>query len=98
MAKDFFLRGLKSDIKIWIWNQTMADFQATVNEATRCKLLVNDFVQRKSQKTKVRDVSPSEGPKWRTIKNVGENQSYHGEGRRKAESGWKFCYTQWKMC
>ena len=43
MAKDLFLRGLKPDIKNWIWNQTMADFQAAVNEATHRELLVNDF-------------------------------------------------------
>ena len=43
MAKGFFLRGLKPDIKNWIWNRTMADFQAAVNEATRRELLVNDF-------------------------------------------------------
>ena len=43
MAKDLFLRGLKPDIKNWIWNQPMADFQASVNEPTRCELLVNDF-------------------------------------------------------
>ena len=43
MAKDFFLRGLKPDIKNWIWNQAMADFQAAVNKATLRELLVNDF-------------------------------------------------------
>ena len=43
MAKDLFLRSLKPDNKNWIWNQTMADFQAAANEATHSKLLVNDF-------------------------------------------------------
>ena len=96
MAKDFFLRGLKPNIKNWIWNQTMADFQAAVNEATRRELLVNDLdtAEKVRKPCKVRDVSPSGGPKWRATENAGENQPYPGEGRRKAESGWKFCYTR----